>query len=214
GQRPLLQPRIGLPRRPAELTLDDLRDLGIRDGSGGGTQVLELLGVLDGQQVPTGGEHLAELDERRTELLEGAAQAGGAIGCARGRQPTAHHLGRVVAQSDLGGESRQSIADQHLCDPAVARGVRGHGRMVVRRARRCRPHRPARSARGRAERPAWEGRAPGSGLERTALVREAGQTVAMSDVTKRALRLLALLQSRSVWTGPELAAEMDVTTRT
>src|SRR5690625_7368184 len=36
----------------------------------------------------------------------------------------------------------------------------------------------------------------------------------MSDVTKRALRLLALLQSRSVWTGPELAAEMDVTTRT
>lgn len=36
----------------------------------------------------------------------------------------------------------------------------------------------------------------------------------MSDVTRRALRLLALLQSRSVWTGPELAAEMDVTTRT
>jgi predicted DNA-binding transcriptional regulator YafY len=36
----------------------------------------------------------------------------------------------------------------------------------------------------------------------------------MSDVTSRALRLLALLQSRSVWTGPELALEMDVTTRT
>ena len=36
----------------------------------------------------------------------------------------------------------------------------------------------------------------------------------MSDVTSRALRLLALLQSRSVWTGPELAAEMAVTTRT
>ncbi|AXK46756.1 helix-turn-helix transcriptional regulator [Brachybacterium saurashtrense] len=36
----------------------------------------------------------------------------------------------------------------------------------------------------------------------------------MSDVTARALRLLALLQSRSVWTGPELAAEMGVTTRT
>lgn len=36
----------------------------------------------------------------------------------------------------------------------------------------------------------------------------------MSDVTTRALRLLALLQSRSVWTGPELAAEMGVTTRT
>lgn len=36
----------------------------------------------------------------------------------------------------------------------------------------------------------------------------------MSDVTTRALRLLALLQSRSVWTGPELAAEMSVTTRT
>src|SRR5690625_7838453 len=36
----------------------------------------------------------------------------------------------------------------------------------------------------------------------------------MSEVTKRALRLQALLQSRSVWTGPELAAEMDVTTRT
>lgn len=36
----------------------------------------------------------------------------------------------------------------------------------------------------------------------------------MSDVTTRALRLLALLQSRSVWTGPELAAEMAVTTRT
>lgn len=36
----------------------------------------------------------------------------------------------------------------------------------------------------------------------------------MSDVTTRALRLLALLQSRSVWTGPELALEMSVTTRT
>ena len=36
----------------------------------------------------------------------------------------------------------------------------------------------------------------------------------MSDVTTRALRLLALLQSRSVWTGPELAAELGVTTRT
>jgi predicted DNA-binding transcriptional regulator YafY len=36
----------------------------------------------------------------------------------------------------------------------------------------------------------------------------------MSDVTSRALRLLALLQSRTVWTGPELAHEMDVTTRT
>lgn len=36
----------------------------------------------------------------------------------------------------------------------------------------------------------------------------------MSDVTTRALRLLALLQSRSVWTGPELAEEMSVTSRT
>ena len=36
----------------------------------------------------------------------------------------------------------------------------------------------------------------------------------MSEVTSRALRLLALLQSRTVWTGPELAAEMGVTTRT
>lgn len=36
----------------------------------------------------------------------------------------------------------------------------------------------------------------------------------MSDVTTRALRLLALLQSRAVWTGPELAREMGVTTRT
>ena len=36
----------------------------------------------------------------------------------------------------------------------------------------------------------------------------------MSEVTSRALRLLALLQSRTVWTGPELAAEMGVATRT
>lgn len=36
----------------------------------------------------------------------------------------------------------------------------------------------------------------------------------MSDVTSRTLRLLALLQSRSVWTGPELAAELAVTDRT
>lgn len=35
----------------------------------------------------------------------------------------------------------------------------------------------------------------------------------MSDVTRRALRLLSLLQSRSVWTGPDLAAELGVTTR-
>lgn len=36
----------------------------------------------------------------------------------------------------------------------------------------------------------------------------------MSDVTKRALRLLSLLQSRTVWTGPELAQELGVTART
>lgn len=36
----------------------------------------------------------------------------------------------------------------------------------------------------------------------------------MSDVTTRALRLLALLQSRTVWTGPELGAELGVTVRT
>ncbi|MEE1618672.1 helix-turn-helix transcriptional regulator [Brachybacterium sp. J153] len=36
----------------------------------------------------------------------------------------------------------------------------------------------------------------------------------MGDVTTRALRLLALLQSRSVWTGPELADRLDVTVRT
>src|SRR5699024_9051309 len=41
-----------------------------------------------------------------------------------------------------------------------------------------------------------------------------GRLWAMSNVTTRALRLLALLQSRSVWTGPELAAELDVTVRT
>lgn len=35
----------------------------------------------------------------------------------------------------------------------------------------------------------------------------------MSDVTQRIFRLLSLLQSRSVWTGPELAAELGVTTR-
>lgn len=35
----------------------------------------------------------------------------------------------------------------------------------------------------------------------------------MSDVTRRALRLLSLLQSRSVWTGPELAEQLGVTTR-
>ena len=36
----------------------------------------------------------------------------------------------------------------------------------------------------------------------------------MSNVTTRALRLLALLQSRTVWTGPELAGELAVTVRT
>lgn len=36
----------------------------------------------------------------------------------------------------------------------------------------------------------------------------------MSAVTTRALRLLSLLQSRTVWTGPELAEEMGVTART
>lgn len=35
----------------------------------------------------------------------------------------------------------------------------------------------------------------------------------MSDVTHRALRLLNLLQSRTVWTGPELATELGVTVR-
>ncbi|MFC7376461.1 MULTISPECIES: helix-turn-helix transcriptional regulator [unclassified Brachybacterium] len=36
----------------------------------------------------------------------------------------------------------------------------------------------------------------------------------MSDVTRRALQLLALLQSRTVWTGPELAERLEVTVRT
>lgn len=35
----------------------------------------------------------------------------------------------------------------------------------------------------------------------------------MSDTTARVLRLLNLLQSRPVWTGPELSAELGVTTR-
>src|SRR5699024_10780994 len=63
-------------------------------------------------------------------------------------------------------------------------------------------------------RPHDAGVVPGAAPERTASVRQAGPTAARSDVPRRALRLLALLQSRSVWTGPELAAEMGVTTRT
>lgn len=35
----------------------------------------------------------------------------------------------------------------------------------------------------------------------------------MSDTTRRALRLLALLQARTVWTGPELAEQLGVTVR-
>ncbi|MGZ6678354.1 MAG: helix-turn-helix transcriptional regulator, partial [Nocardioides sp.] len=35
----------------------------------------------------------------------------------------------------------------------------------------------------------------------------------MSETTQRVLRLLALLQSRPVWTGPELAERLGVTTR-
>lgn len=35
----------------------------------------------------------------------------------------------------------------------------------------------------------------------------------MSDTTRRSLRLLALLQARTVWTGPELAAELEITVR-
>ncbi|MDO5661558.1 MAG: YafY family protein [Brachybacterium sp.] len=35
----------------------------------------------------------------------------------------------------------------------------------------------------------------------------------MSEVTRRTLMLLSLLQSRSVWSGPDLAAELGVTTR-
>ncbi|MTB71592.1 helix-turn-helix transcriptional regulator [Arsenicicoccus cauae] len=36
----------------------------------------------------------------------------------------------------------------------------------------------------------------------------------MADTTARALRLLSLLQSRPVWTGPDLVAELHVTDRT
>lgn len=35
----------------------------------------------------------------------------------------------------------------------------------------------------------------------------------MSDTTARVLRLLSLLQQRPVWTGPELAERLGVTTR-
>lgn len=35
----------------------------------------------------------------------------------------------------------------------------------------------------------------------------------MGETTQRVLRLLDLLQSRSVWTGPELADRLGVTTR-
>ena len=34
-----------------------------------------------------------------------------------------------------------------------------------------------------------------------------------ADVTSRALRLLALLQSRTLWSGEELAEHLDVTVR-
>ncbi|MCG7323742.1 helix-turn-helix transcriptional regulator, partial [Arsenicicoccus bolidensis] len=36
----------------------------------------------------------------------------------------------------------------------------------------------------------------------------------MADTTARALRLLSLLQSRPVWAGPDLVADLHVTDRT
>lgn len=41
----------------------------------------------------------------------------------------------------------------------------------------------------------------------------AGTLVPMSDTTARVLRLLGLLQGRALWTGPELAQRLGVTTR-
>ena len=35
----------------------------------------------------------------------------------------------------------------------------------------------------------------------------------MAETTERVLRLLSLLQARAVWTGPELAERLEVTTR-
>src|SRR3954452_6172476 len=51
---------------------------------------------------------------------------------------------------------------------------------------------------------------PGS---RTVTVRYRWQTPGMAETTERVLSLLGLLQQRPVWTGPELAERLGVTTR-
>src|SRR5699024_6335146 len=55
---------------------------------------------------------------------------------------------------------------------------------------------------------------PRSSVERTVSVREVEQSRPMSDVTTRALRLLARLQSRAVWSGSQPAGDMSMTSRT
>src|SRR3954462_6362199 len=48
---------------------------------------------------------------------------------------------------------------------------------------------------------------------RTGSVRYRWQTARMGETTERVLHLLGLLQQRPVWTGPELAERLGVTTR-
>ena len=89
--------------RIAEVLAHDSLDLGERKGRHGVHELGELLDVDVGQQVGTRGEQLAELQERRPELLEGSAELDGAL--ARGRSAAgdpelAHHADELPPTRD------------------------------------------------------------------------------------------------------------------
>jgi hypothetical protein len=83
--------------RIAELLAHDSLDLGERKGRHCLHELGELLDVDLGQQVGTRGEQLAELQERRPELLEGSAELDGAL--ARGRPLPATPSSRITRTS-------------------------------------------------------------------------------------------------------------------
>src|SRR5581483_7019740 len=107
----------------AELLLHHLHDLGLRQRRDAVLEVRELVGDLRRDQVGPGGEDLAELAERRAELLEGCPQA---------RRP-----GRRVLLGGLEGVLGDDRGDLRRPRGQVPARQLGHERLQGRR-RFCR----------------------------------------------------------------------------
>lgn len=112
--------------RSPELALDDPPRLLSGERNSLILELLELLGDVERNEVGTGGQELAQLDERRPELLERAAQALSAAdrldgtGLVAQRPPAEPEMPQ---HADPGQHLPEAVTDQHGHDLPVAAEV-------------------------------------------------------------------------------------------